>query len=433
MHSRAGAQVPFSSVNLGTDTSEEGRMVIKNFLLSTEAGLGNGETPIFPISIFKMKKGINVDEHDPNYDLWELACRVSAKRLFPNFSSLDSEYNKAIYKEGDIDTEIAYMGCRTRVATNVYDPTKQVVTGRGNLSFTSVNLPRLGILAKGDIDRFFLLLKDRMELIRSQLLERLNIQGQKKVLNYPFLMGQGVWLDSDKLYATDTIEEVLKHGTLTIGFIGLAECLIALIGEHHGESNEAQELGIRIISFMRNLTDEWSREERLNYSIIATPAEGLSGRFIEIDKRRFGIIQGITDKDYYTNSFHIPVYYQIGALQKIRKEAPYHALCNAGHITYIELDGDPTNNLEAFKLVVKAAYDEGLGYWAINHPVDRDPICGYVGIIGDVCPRCGREEGKPMSEEMWEKVNKYANAHNASTCGSCGDADEEADRVPNKI
>ena len=433
MHSRAGAQVPFSSVNLGTDTSEEGRMVIKNFLLSTEAGLGNGETPIFPISIFKMKKGINVDEHDPNYDLWELACRVSAKRLFPNFSSLDSEYNKAIYKEGDIDTEIAYMGCRTRVATNVYDPTKQVVTGRGNLSFTSVNLPRLGILAKRDIDRFFLLLKDRMELIRSQLLERLNIQGQKKVLNYPFLMGQGVWLDSDKLYATDTIEEVLKHGTLTIGFIGLAECLIALTGEHHGESDEAQELGISIIKFMRNLTDEWSKEERLNYSIIATPAEGLSGRFIELDKRRFGIIQGITDKDYYTNSFHIPVYYQIGALQKIRKEAPYHALCNAGHITYIELDGDPTNNLEAFKLVVKAAYDEGLGYWAINHPVDRDPICGYVGIIGDVCPRCGREEGKPMSEEMWEKVNKYANAHNASTCGSCGDADEEADRVPNKI
>jgi anaerobic ribonucleoside-triphosphate reductase len=394
MHSRAGAQIPFSSVNYGTDTSPEGRMVIKNLLLATDAGLGNGETPIFPIHIFKVKEGINYNPGEPNYDLFQLACKVSAKRLFPNFSFLDAPFNLKYYRPGNPDTEIAYMGCRTRVIGNVYDPSKEVVSGRGNLSFTTVNLPRLGLNNKQNIDGFFKELDHNIDLIIDQLLERYEIQARKKVKNFPFLMGQGIWLDSDKLGPEDEVREVLKHGTLSMGFIGLAECLKALVGANHGESQEAQELGLKIVAHMRRRMDEASKVHGMNFTLIATPAEGLSGRFVKMDRQIFGSIQGITDRDYYTNSFHIPVYYEILALDKIRLEAPYHELTNAGHITYVELDGDPLNNLGAFEKIIRAMKEAGIGYGSINHPVDRDPVCGFTGIIGDVCPACGRHEGQ---------------------------------------
>lgn len=392
MNSRAGAQTPFSSINYGTDTSPEGRMVIKNVLLAQEAGLGNGETPIFPIHIFKIKDGINYNPCDPNYDLFKLACRVSAKRLFPNFSFIDAPYNLQYYKEGDPDTEIAYMGCRTRVIGNNYDKSREIVTGRGNLSFTSINLPRLAIKADHNVGAFFDMLDEMMDLAIDQLMHRFNIQCQKKVKNFPFLMGQGIWIDSDKLGPDDTVGEVLKHGTLSVGFIGLAETLKALIGVHHGESDEARELGMEIVTTMRNRLDEESKRTGLNFSLLATPAEGLSGRFVRMDAKKYGIIEGVTDRDYYTNSFHVPVYYPISAFEKIKIEAPYHELTNAGHISYIELDGDPLENLSAFEKVVRCMKESGIGYGAINHPVDRDPVCGYTGIIGECCPCCGRHE-----------------------------------------
>ncbi len=393
MHSRAGAQIPFSSLNYGTDTSPEGRLVIKNILLAEDAGLGNSETPIFPIHIFKVKEGVNYNPQDKNYDLYKLAMKVSAKRLFPNFSFLDAPFNLQYYKEGKPETECAYMGCRTRVLGNVHDPEREITYGRGNLSFTSINLPRLAILANKNIDFFFEQLDRMIDLVIDQLLERFEIQCQKRVLNYPFLMGQGIWIDSDKLGPQDEVREVLKHGTLTCGFIGLAECLKALTGKHHGESEESQRLGLEIVGYMRKKMNEASEKYKLNFSVIATPAEGLSGRFVRIDKEKFGIIPEVTDRDYYTNSFHIPVYYNISAFDKIRLEAPYHSLTNGGHISYIELDGDPTENLDAFEAVIRYMKEQGIGYGSINHPVDRDPVCGHTGIIGDVCPKCGRREG----------------------------------------
>ena len=400
MHSRAGAQTPFSSINYGMDTSPEGRMVMRNLLLATEAGLGRGETPIFPIQIFRVKEGVSYNPGDPNYDLFRLAIRVSAKRLFPNFSFVDAPFNLQYYKPGHHETEIAYMGCRTRVIGNVYDPEREVCNRRGNLSFTSINLPRIAILAKGDIDRFFEMLDERMELVFEQLDERFEIQARKKVRNFPFLMGEGVWMDSEKLGWDDEVREVIKHGTLSVGFIGLAETLVALIGEHHGQSERAQKLGLSIIGHMRALCDERSQQKKLNYTLLATPAEGLSGRFVKMDRERFGAIPGITDRDYYTNSFHVPVYYPISAFEKIRLEGPYHALTNAGHISYIEMDGDPTHNLDAFEAVVRAMHDCGIGYGSINHPVDRDPVCGYNGIIGDCCPKCGRQEEEVHFERI---------------------------------
>ena len=408
MNSRAGAQTPFSSINYGTDTTVEGRMVIKNVLLAQEAGLGNGETPIFPIHIFKVKEGVNYNPTDPSYDLFKLACRVSAKRLFPNFSFIDAPFNIPYYKDGDPNTEIAYMGCRTRVIGNIYDPSREIVTGRGNLSFTSINLPRLAIKAKNNIGTFFDSLDEMMELCIEQLMHRFQIQASKKVKNYPFLMGQGVWLDSDKLQPDDEVGEILKHGTLSVGFIGLAECLKALIGKHHGESEEARQLGLEIVTRMRNRMDEETNRRKLNFSLLATPAEGLSGRFVRMDKERFGIIAGVTDRDYYTNSFHVPVYYNISAFEKIKIEAPYHALTNAGHISYVELDGDPLNNLSAFEKVVRCMKESGIGYGSINHPVDRDPLCGYTGIIGDHCPKCGRtEEEHNVGFERIRRITGY--------------------------
>ena len=432
MHSRAGAQVPFTSLNYGTDTSPEGRLVTECLLLATEAGLGNGETSIFPIHIFKVKEGVNFNPGDPNYDLFHLAIRVSAKRLFPNFSFLDAPFNKQYYKEGRPETEAAYMGCRTRVVANHYDPTREITYGRGNLSFTSINLPRIGIRAHGDADWFFEDLDRKIDLVIAQLLARFKLQSQKTVRNYPFLMGQGVWMDSEKLDPDDTVGEVLKHGTLTCGFIGLAECLKALIGKHHGESDEAQNLGLDIIHHMRERMDQATPQYGLNFSLIATPAEGLSGRFVRMDRERFGVIEGVTDRDYYTNSFHVPVYYPISAFEKIRREAPDHTMTNGGHISYIELDGDPTQNLEAFEQVVRFMKECGIGYGSINHPVDRDPICGYTGIIGETCPRCGRKAGEGVPLEKLHKLGLYKHL-NAQTLGYPGDPAEEADRMENPL
>ena len=402
MNSRAGAQVPFSSINYGMDTSPEGRLVMEQLLLATEAGLGRGETPIFPIQIFRVKEGVNYNPEDPNYDLFRLAIRCSAKRLFPNFSFMDAPYNKKYYKPGHPETEVGYMGCRTRVLANAYDENGEVAPRRGNLSFTSINLPRIAIEAKGDINWFYEELERRMDLVFDQLNERFEIIARKKVYNFPFLMGQHVWKDSEKLKWDDEVREVLKHGTLTMGFIGLAETLVALRGSHHGESEESQNLGLEIVGFMRRYLDRKSEELKMNYTLIATPAEGLSGRFVRIDREKYGVIPGVTDRDYYTNSFHIPVHYPISAFKKISLEAPYHALTNAGHITYVEMDGDPLKNLDAFEKIVRHMHETGVGYGSINHPVDRDPVCGYNGIIGDSCPQCGRTE----EEHKFERIRR---------------------------
>ena len=558
MHSRAGAQVPFSSLNYGTDTSRWGRQVIHSLLKATHQGMGNGETPIFPVQIFKIKEGVNYNPEDPNYDLFQLAMRVSAERLFPNFSFMDSPYNAQYLKRDedghiDPDTEVAYMGCadaretitvkdgdsvnvmgigaavkkyaeredvsvwdsnagrfvkvltwienpergnwfhvkfsngrlltltgdhplptqrgrvfvedmvvgdkvpvanppvingeamgaarskpknakyaqvvsiefigergkksydvetesdrfdlsginshncRTRVMANVNGP--ETTSGRGNLSFTSVNLVRCALESKGSFDIFLKNVYDACTIARDQLLHRFEIQKHRHVYNYPFLMGNGVYLDSGDLEWDDEIESALVHGTLSIGFIGLAEAMFCIFGQHHGESDAVWKHAFDTVRFMRDFCDRESEEHRLNFSLLATPAEGLSGKFVGKDKEKFGEIPGVTDKDYYTNSFHVPVYYNIGVAEKIEKEAPFHSLCNAGHITYVELDGDTTSNLSAFETIVRHMHDCGIGYGAINHPVDRDPICGYRGVIYDTCPCCGRKEFEAVPME----------------------------------
>lgn len=548
-------------------------MIIKNFLLATEKGLGNGETPIFPISIFKLKAGVNKLKTDPGYHLFKLACRVSAKRLFPNFSFLDAPHNAQYYKPGRPETEVAYMGCvvaketitvnieditysntpiskmykiireyitfktgrkstecshgyintsdfdikilskntfvklhgilrnkdtvsnplievfytdnktkdpksiivttdhplvsqkgrtpaenleigdtlynsinndeyeitniihldykedtydvetendlfdlsgilshncRTRVIGNFYDTENETTYGRGNLSFTSINLPRLAIEAKGNTEKFFKDLFTTMDLVKEQLLDRLEIQSRLHVYNMPFLMGQGVWCGSDKLSYTDEIREVIKQGSLSIGFIGLAEALHALYGKHHGESEEIHNIGKQIIRDMRSRCDEYAIEHKLNFSLLATPAEGLSGRFLNIDKKKYGIIPGVTDKDYYTNSFHIPVGFDISIAKKIELEAPFHAMTNAGHITYVELDGDVASNEEVFEKIILKMDKEGVGYGSINHPIDRDPVCGYTGIIHEECPNCGRKEKEDgIPHERIRRITGY--------------------------
>ena len=402
MHSRAGAQVPFTSINFGTDTTPAGRLVSKYLLQATENGLGKGETPIFPISIFKVKEGINYNPEDPNYDLFKKSMEVSAKRLFPNFCFVDAPYNVKYYKKGDYRTEVATMGCRTRVFASIFPESDGIVTGRGNLSFTTINLVRIGIKhgiclgerKEADWDGFYHELDEKLDLVRDELLERFEFQANQHVRNFPFLMGQGNWFGSEKLGWNDKLRDVIKHGTLSIGFIGLAETLVAMVGKHHGEDEDARELGLDIITHMREKCDEFSKKCKLNFTLLATPAEGIAGRFTKIDRKEFGKIKGVTDREFYTNSFHIPVYYPISAFEKIELEAPYHNLCNAGHITYIELDGDPSQNIAAFESVIRKMHDAGIGYGSVNHPVDRDPVCGFSGVItGDRCPHCGRLEG----------------------------------------
>ena len=418
MNSRAGAQVPFSSINYGTGTSPEQRMVTGECLRALEAGLGNGETSIFPIHIYKVKDGVNAKLGDPNYDLFQLACRVSAKRLFPNFEFLDAPFNLEFYKEGDPDTEVATMGCRTRVMANINGPS--TTSGRGNLSFTTINLPRLAIEASNEANPgngdgatagavyalFMHKLDDALDLVIGQLLERFEIQAERHVYNYPFLMGQGVWMDSDKLKREDTVRDVIKHGTLGIGFIGLAEAMKAIFGKNHAESKEVWDHAYKVVERIRNLSDQATKAYHLNFSVIATPAEGLSGRFVRIDRKEFGEIKGVTDRPYYTNSFHVPVYEQTGVFRKIDLEAPFHALCNGGHITYVELDGDVSKNPEAFEEVITYMRHAGIGYGSINHAVDYDPVCGYTGIINDVCPRCGRREGEGIELSRLEELRR---------------------------
>ena len=409
MHSRAGAQVPFTSINFGTDTTPAGRLVSKYLLEATENGLGKGETPIFPISIFKVKEGVNYNPEDPNYDLFQKSMEVSAKRLFPNFCFIDAPYNLKYYKKGDYRTEIATMGCRTRVFASIFPESDGIVTGRGNLSFTTVNLVRIGIKhgiclgerKEADWEGFYKELDEKMDLVKDELLERFEFQANQHVRNFPFLMGQGNWFGSEKLGWNDTLRDVIKHGTLSIGFIGLAETLVAMTGKHHGEDEDARDLGLDIITHMRERCDQYSKKYKLNFSLLATPAEGIAGRFTKIDRKEYGKIPGVTDRDFYTNSFHVPVYYPISAFEKIEIEAPYHNLCNAGHITYIELDGDPSQNLSAFEAVIRKMHDEGIGYGSVNHPVDRDPVCGFSGIItGERCPHCGRLEGDVPFEKI---------------------------------
>lgn len=406
MHSRAGAQTPFTSISYGTCTSPEGRLVAGMCMKALEAGLGIGETPIFPIHIFRILDGVNAKPEDPNYDLYRMSLRVSAKRLFPNWVFLDAPFNKKFIKGDDPNTYMASMGCRTRVLGNTYDPAHAVTPGRGNLSFTTLNLPRLAIEANKYPEAFLASVRKYTLMAFEQLKERFEVQGSRLKKNFPFLMEQGVWLESDKLSDDDPIREVIKHGTMSVGFIGLAEAMIALFGKHHGEDGEVAKFAYNTIKMMRELCDQRSEEEGLNYSLFATPAEGLAGRFTAMDKKRFGIIPGVTDREYYTNSNHVPVYYPISAEDKIRIEAPYHELCNAGDIIYVEMDGDPTKNLEAMDAVVQYMRRQGISYGAINHPSDRCPECGYVGVINDVCPQCHRHEYEHMSDEMHSELVK---------------------------
>ena len=419
IHSRGGNQVVFSSINYGTDTSPEGRCIIREILQSTYEGVGNGETAIFPIQIWKKKRGINYLPEDRNYDLYKFSCKVAAKRFFPNYINLDATFNvNDKWKKEDPKRwyyECATMGCRTRVFENRHGEKTSI--GRGNLSFTTVNLPKiaiesamkaqaklgiqfdLGIGSESKITEqykktvkkiFFNELEKYMTISAHQLYERYKFQCTALAKQFPMLMS-GMWLDSEKLKPNDTVEAVLKHGTLSIGFIGLAECLIALLGKHHGESEEAQKLGIEIISEMRELTNEFSEKYNLNFSVIATPAEGLSGRFTKMDKRTYGIIPGITDREYYTNSNHVPVWYKCTAEHKAKIEAPYHEICRAGHIFYIELDGDATHNPDTVMAVVDLMDKYNMGYGSINHTRTRCLDCGFENADADlvVCPKCG--------------------------------------------
>ncbi len=384
MHSRAGAQVPFSSINLGCDTSENGRRVTRNLLLAYEKGLGHGETPIFPNIIFRVKEGINFNPQDPNYDLFKLAMRVAASRMNPTFSFMDNSFNEPF------GTEVAYMGCRSRVIANRHGPA--ISEGRGNLSFTSINLPRIALKTGGNLQQFYSELERLLVLVSEQLIHRYKIQSHLKVKDMPFLMGQHLYMDSEKLNNNDEIAEVIQHGTLSIGFIGLAETLQVLTSFHQGQSADTQKLGLEIIGFMRKMIDQFSEQYDLNFTLLATPAEGLSGRFVGIDKEMFCTVPGITDKDYYTNSFHVPVNWQISSFEKMTIEGPYHALTNAGHISYVEMDAPPLYNLEAFETLVRHMAKSGIGYGGINFPIDECLVCNNRGVIEGNCPVCGSPE-----------------------------------------
>lgn len=387
-------QVVFSSINYGTDISPEGRLIIRETLKSTYDGVGNGETAIFPIQIFKMKKGVNYNPEDPNYDLYQLACKVTARRFFPNFLNLDAPYNQNdLWKADDPNRwmyEVATMGCRTRVYANRHGEKTSV--GRGNLSFTTVNIVRLAIEADHDIDKFFSMLDDYCNIAIGQLYDRYRFQCTATAKQFPLLMS-GVWMNSEGLKPNDSVEPVLKHGTLSLGFIGLAEALTALIGVHHGESQEAQELGLKIVRFMREKCDKAAEEFDLNYTLLATPAEGLAGKFVKKDRADYGSIPGVTDRDFYTNSSHVPVWHKISITDKLKIEAPYHELENAGHIAYIELSGDPAKNIEAVEKLVKSMMDYDIGYGSVNHIRNRCLDCGHEDAVKgwEKCPACGSE------------------------------------------
>ncbi|CDF57843.1 anaerobic ribonucleoside-triphosphate reductase [Thermobrachium celere] len=382
MHSRAGAQVPFSSINLGTDTTEEGRMVIKAVLEVFDKGLGKGESPIFPNLVFRVKEGVNLNEGDPNYDLFKLAIKVASHRMNPTFSFMDSSFNK---KYGD---EISYMGCRTRTIQNRNG--LEISAGRGNIAPVTINLPRLALKAGfGNIDGFFEEFDKILDLCKEQLLHRFNILAKLKVKDLPFLMGQKLYMGSENLKEDDEILEAIKNGTLGIGFIGLAETLVALIGKHHGEDEEALDLGLKIVKYLRDYCDRASEETGLNFVAYATPAEGTAGRFVPKDRDRYGLIKGVTDKEFYTNSFHVPVYYEISMFDKIKIEGKFHSLCNGGHITYVELPSTFEHNLDAFEKIIKWMKECDVGYAGVNFPIDECRVCGYRGVINDSeCPVC---------------------------------------------
>ena len=400
IHSRGGNQVVFSSINYGTDTSAEGRCVIRELLNTTYEGVGNGSTAIFPIQIWKKKRGVSYLPEDRNYDLYKFACKVSARRFFPNFVNLDAPFNHhELWREDDpkrYQYEVATMGCRTRVFENRFGPKTSI--GRGNLSFTTINIVKLALECmnienqEDRLHEFFKKLDWALEIAAKQLNERFNFQKTALKKQFPLLMG-ALWLDSEKLGENDTIEAVINHGTLGIGFIGLAETLIALVGKHHGESDEAQELGLRIVTFMRSKVNEFCERYRHNYSVLATPAEGLAGRFTRGDKKKFGIIPGITDKDYYTNSNHVPVYYKCTPKHKAEIEGPYHALTGGGHIFYVEIDGDATHNPEAIMAIVDLMDKYDIGYCSVNHNRNRCMDCGYENAEKGLtqCPHCGGE------------------------------------------
>ncbi len=400
IHSRGGNQVVFSSINYGTDTSAEGRCVIRELLNTTYEGVGNGSTAIFPIQIWKKKRGVSYLPEDRNYDLYKFACKVSARRFFPNFVNLDAPFNHhELWTPDDpkrYQYEVATMGCRTRVFENRFGPKTSI--GRGNLSFTTINIVKLAIECMGienqedRIHEFFQKLDWALEIAAKQLNERFNFQKTALKKQFPLLMG-ALWLDSEKLADNDTIEAVINHGTLGIGFIGLAETLIALVGKHHGESPEAQELGLRIVTFMRSKVNKFSETYRHNFSVLATPAEGLAGRFTRGDKKKFGIIPGVTDKDYYTNSNHVPVYYKCTPKHKAEIEGPYHELTGGGHIFYVEIDGDATHNPEAIMSIVDLMDKYNIGYCSVNHNRNRCMDCGFENAEKGLtkCPHCGGE------------------------------------------
>ncbi|ADO60021.1 anaerobic ribonucleoside triphosphate reductase [Paenibacillus polymyxa] len=401
MHSRGGSQTPFISINLGTDTSNEGRMITKNILLATQAGLGDGETPIFPIIVFKVKEGVNFNPEDKNYDLYKLSLITTSKRLFPNYVFIDAPFNLKYY-DGTPESEIATMGCRTRTIGNVNG--KETPVGRGNLSFTSINLPLIALESK-DVNQFYQKLNYYTDVAVQQLYDRYQYQAQKKVSNFKFLYGQGVWHNGEELDPEETLGKILKQGTLSVGFVGLAEALVALTGQHHGESEEAWKMGYNMIQFIRDKTDVASIKYQMNFTTLATPAESFAGKALRITKKRHGVIKGVTDRDYFTNGFHIPVYYKISAFDKIKKEAPFHELTNAGHITYIELDGDASKNIEALDMIVRTMKENGIGYGSINHPVDRCMKCKYKGIIHNACPKCQNDDEKKI--ERIRRITGY--------------------------
>ncbi|WP_322907626.1 anaerobic ribonucleoside triphosphate reductase [Paenibacillus campi] len=398
MSSRGGGQIPFTSINYGTCTSLAGRLVVESLLAATVRGLGHGETPIFPIQIFKCKRGINQQPSDPNYDLFVKAIDCSSKRLYPNFANLDAPLNLQHRVPDDPDTEFATMGCRTRVIADRFG--RNHLSGKGNLSFNTINLVKLGIdygvlhgsAGQADEHGFRQALDECMELAAEALLHRYRIQAAQPAKASDFMMREGVWEGGEQLAPDEPVGELLKHGTLSIGFIGLAECMKALYGKHHGEEESIHAKALALIHHMRQRCDQFSERYDLNFSLIATPAEGLSGKFVRRDRQQYGSIAGVTDRAYYTNSFHIPVYYEMSAARKIRLEAPFHHYCNAGAISYIELDGNARHNTSAMMAIICYALAQDISYFSINHPIDRCTACGYEGMIGSHCPSCGASE-----------------------------------------